>query len=341
MKMTRISTTLILLLGLSLSVMAQPNLEERKEKRKEMREKREALHEEVSAYAEENIAPVMLTQRNKLNAYLSAEEQQTLEEIRTQMKADREEMKVRREAMREKMKDHKEKGERPVRPELTEAQREEFKARREARKAQMEQLRSIAEAHKEEMKGLMEEISAEREQWKSDIEAIAAKYIDVEKMKERRAEFEGEGKPERGRRGPGKEGMDREKGEGPMGMRGGGPGGRGMRGGMKPGAMHPVRFLLMEPEEVASALLEDGELVIYPNPTTTLNTITFEVKQAGPVQVQLINQQGEVIKSVVNEFKEAGSYTEMVDLTSVTEGIYIYRIKTAEGIQTKKVVVDK
>lgn len=137
----------------------------RQEKRRGMKEKRskvdrEGLHQEIKAYKEQNIMPILLEQRAKLESKITEEDKVQIATLRPTF----EEMKEKREGKRFK----RERGN----PE----QRTERKAVIEQRKKELEPLKALVEKYNDEITTLFAEIETEQNQWKEDIKAIGAKY---------------------------------------------------------------------------------------------------------------------------------------------------------------------
>lgn len=166
-------------------------LDELKEKRKErgprgpqdskaQKEKGKELQKALKTYHLENVQPVMLAQRAKLEAELSAEDKATIEALR-----------AKKEGMKAKMKEAKSQGERPDKP--SEAQRAEHKADRETVKA-------LVAKYEMDIESLLAEIKPQAEQWKEETKAIADKYRPERKEK---AGAPGQNRRKRGpQRGP-------------------------------------------------------------------------------------------------------------------------------------------
>ncbi len=84
----------------------------------------------------------------------------------------------------------------------------------------------------------------------------------------------------------------------------------------------------------------------YPNPFNPETAIRFSVKQAGKISLKIYNLQGEVIRTLVDGEKSAGSYSIMWNGTNdqgirVTSGTYLYTLKVNGFEETKKLTVMK
>jgi hypothetical protein len=84
----------------------------------------------------------------------------------------------------------------------------------------------------------------------------------------------------------------------------------------------------------------------YPNPFNSSTIIYYQIKDAAPVDLEVYDILGNRIRSLVNEYKLAGYYTDYWDGKDnnghqVPSGIYFYTLKTKNYNQTKKLVLLK
>ena len=79
----------------------------------------------------------------------------------------------------------------------------------------------------------------------------------------------------------------------------------------------------------------------YPNPFNASTTIEFSLPQTGFVRLKVYNILGEVVATLVNEEKEAGSYHVQFDGTGLASGVYFYRMRAGEFVETKRLVLLK
>lgn len=133
------------------------------------KEDRKALSKEMKAYYQNNIQPVILEQRAKLEADLDANSKATIQEARVGIKALVQEKKEARKAL---------KGQEPeTRREAMMAIRKEFK---EGYKVYAEDLKAIASQYESNIANLYTEIADQEATWKTDMQAITEKYIPAE-----------------------------------------------------------------------------------------------------------------------------------------------------------------
>jgi tetratricopeptide (TPR) repeat protein len=81
----------------------------------------------------------------------------------------------------------------------------------------------------------------------------------------------------------------------------------------------------------------------YPNPFNPSTKINFELKYTGFVSLKIYDLLGREIAELVNETKDAGRYS--IDFNAskymMASGIYFYRIKASEFVDTKRMVLVK
>lgn len=84
----------------------------------------------------------------------------------------------------------------------------------------------------------------------------------------------------------------------------------------------------------------------YPNPFNPTTTISFTVPQAQHTSLEIYNIVGQKVRTLVDEFTEAGTYTVDWNADSesgqqVSSGIYLYRLISGEQKQVKKMTLLK
>jgi hypothetical protein len=78
----------------------------------------------------------------------------------------------------------------------------------------------------------------------------------------------------------------------------------------------------------------------YPNPFNPSTTISYSLPKAALVSLRIFNTLGEEVAVLVDERKEAG-YHEVTWNANVPSGIYFYRLRAGEYVETKKMVLLK
>jgi hypothetical protein len=79
----------------------------------------------------------------------------------------------------------------------------------------------------------------------------------------------------------------------------------------------------------------------YPNPFNPVTKINYEIKREGFVSLKIYNVVGQLVKELVGEFKNAGSYTVEFNGSALASGTYYYRIESGDFVETKKMILIK
>ena len=80
----------------------------------------------------------------------------------------------------------------------------------------------------------------------------------------------------------------------------------------------------------------------YPNPFNPTTTINFALPKSGIVSLKVYNQLGQLVETLSDGFKQAGSYSINFDASKLSSGIYFYNLITSEGfVETKKMLLVK
>ncbi len=79
----------------------------------------------------------------------------------------------------------------------------------------------------------------------------------------------------------------------------------------------------------------------YPNPFNPATTIKYSVPVAGNVTVKIYNSLGLEVMTVVNGNHTVGNYTEAVDMSSFSSGVYFYTLTAGDFKETKKMMLVK
>jgi hypothetical protein len=82
----------------------------------------------------------------------------------------------------------------------------------------------------------------------------------------------------------------------------------------------------------------------FPNPFNPTTSIKFGLRSKSNVSIKIYDVAGRLVKTLVNEVRDAGSYTVTWDGTNnhsstVASGVYFYKMNTMEFEQTKKMVL--
>ncbi|MBU0517439.1 T9SS type A sorting domain-containing protein, partial [bacterium] len=92
------------------------------------------------------------------------------------------------------------------------------------------------------------------------------------------------------------------------------------------------------------ACLAPTEFVLlgnYPNPFNPTTAISYELRVAGSVLLNVFDIQGREVARLVNGWRDAGTHDVTFDASSLTSGVYLYRLTTEAQTVTGKMVLMK
>ncbi len=79
----------------------------------------------------------------------------------------------------------------------------------------------------------------------------------------------------------------------------------------------------------------------YPNPFNPTTMIRFSLKEQGNVSLKVYNVIGQLVSTLVNEQKPAGTFEYNFDASNLSSGIYFYTIKAGDFSATRKMILMK
>ncbi|MBN1638348.1 MAG: T9SS type A sorting domain-containing protein [Ignavibacteriales bacterium] len=79
----------------------------------------------------------------------------------------------------------------------------------------------------------------------------------------------------------------------------------------------------------------------YPNPFNPVTIISYVISERTFVEIKVFDVLGREIKTLVNEFKDAGIYKIEFNSSSLSTGVYFYKIIAEKFSQTKKMIILK
>lgn len=76
----------------------------------------------------------------------------------------------------------------------------------------------------------------------------------------------------------------------------------------------------------------------YPNPFNPSTSIRYAINSYQFVSLKVFDILGREVKTLVDEYKSAGIYEAKFDASSLSSGVYFYRLKTDTDVEIKKMV---
>ena len=261
------------------------------------------IRREIKAYFAANVLPVLRQQRQKLEPQLAAADRAQLATYRTQLRALKEQGRALRQAAAPAVGSPS-----GTRPALSETQQQQAHQLRFQARSIMLNVAQLAQKYDGEITRLTAEVQPQKEKWATDIKDIVAKNATPEQQQKLAAA------------------NSRRHGRGPGQLR---------------KFFKPAMFLLLDPNAPAAAPGERGagSSSFYPNPAAATTQLEYEVKKAGPVSVDLLDKDGNKLRTLLAETQqEKGGHSQALDLSDLPAGTYFYKITTKSGTQTKRFV---
>lgn len=79
----------------------------------------------------------------------------------------------------------------------------------------------------------------------------------------------------------------------------------------------------------------------FPNPFNPETRIKYHIPENGLVTLKVYEVSGREVKTLVNEFQNRGDYTVTFNASSLSSGVYFYRLQTGNSVQTKRMMLIK
>ncbi len=99
---------------------------------------------------------------------------------------------------------------------------------------------------------------------------------------------------------------------------------------------------LLELDRPSDALpFEYTLLQNYPNPFNPLTTIEYHLPRPGEVRLRLYNLRGQLIRTLIDDFRPAGVHAVALKGDRLASGIYFYRLEAGDFTRTRKMILLK
>lgn len=76
----------------------------------------------------------------------------------------------------------------------------------------------------------------------------------------------------------------------------------------------------------------------YPNPFNNNTSICYSLPKSCNIKLQIYNIKGQLVETLINEYKPAGYHTVEWDANDMSSGIYFYKLSTHEKTFIKKMI---
>ena len=94
--------------------------------------------------------------------------------------------------------------------------------------------------------------------------------------------------------------------------------------------------------KISSNISDDYKLYQnFPNPFNPATIISYKLNQSGFVTLKVYNLVGQVVKTLVNEYQESGTFSEQFDASELSSGIYLYKLQVNNYTSVKRMTLIK
>ena len=102
------------------------------------------------------------------------------------------------------------------------------------------------------------------------------------------------------------------------------------------------KYFINDPSDKHSLQTDDYKLYQnYPNPFNPVTKISYNIKKEGNVSLKVYNLVGQVVGELVNEKQAPGNYEVEFDASTITSGVYLYKLQVNGYTSVKRMTVLK
>lgn len=105
--------------------------------------------------------------------------------------------------------------------------------------------------------------------------------------------------------------------------------------------VHVYKFAMQSATQVDKLIAAKTEFNIYPNPLNPTATISFELPEAGNVNLVVYDYLGREVSTLVNEYKSIGHYRFTFNANNLASGVYFCRLKAGNFTSIRKMILVK
>lgn len=79
----------------------------------------------------------------------------------------------------------------------------------------------------------------------------------------------------------------------------------------------------------------------FPNPFNPATIISYKINQNGFVTLKVYNLVGQVVRTLVSEHQDVGTYSRQFDASQLSAGIYLYKLQVNGFVSVKRMTLIK
>jgi hypothetical protein len=77
---------------------------------------------------------------------------------------------------------------------------------------------------------------------------------------------------------------------------------------------------------------------VYPNPFNFSTNIEYSLPEAGYVKIDIYDLLGRQVRTLIDEYRQAGTHTVTFNASLLSGGVYFHRLQAGEMVETKRMV---
>jgi hypothetical protein len=79
----------------------------------------------------------------------------------------------------------------------------------------------------------------------------------------------------------------------------------------------------------------------FPNPFNPATIISYKINQSGFVTLKVYNLVGQLVKTLVSEYQNVGTYSKQFEASELSAGIYLYKLQVNNFTSVKRMTLIK
>lgn len=92
---------------------------------------------------------------------------------------------------------------------------------------------------------------------------------------------------------------------------------------------------------VKKPVVAQNSLALAPNPTTDFVTLSYEIRRAGNITIELKDELGKTVDLIVNGHRDLGNYSKRLDMTNLASSIYFITLSSGNQIISEKLILQR
>ena len=81
-------------------------------------------------------------------------------------------------------------------------------------------------------------------------------------------------------------------------------------------------------------------LHVYPNPVSNQATISYSLNNTSSVMFKMYDMNGRLISTFDSGRQSKGAYTQLVDVSNITKGVYVIQMIAGDATSVAKLIVE-